>query len=237
MIIFSFSDALKSVPNFAYTYVILLLGFLIAAFVQRFLLNRSETETDIEFVRSVAKQALLLGADNYSTMLENVEDAASYSGVSPKDAGQILDEEKTSLITEQDAWPKLTEVDRLNAAFLQLEALGYHTGGGMVDDAGFEVSKAKDKFSHLSREHHSGYIFYDRDSAEETIANAAPIYFWYGTARRKTNASDELRVVTDLNKALRDQGLNPDWDGTLKTQLSLHINWQVRWDETRAKKT
>lgn len=230
---------LQNIPSIVYTAIALLLSYVVASFFQdKFLLpskSKNVEKPDPEFVRECAREVVRVGQSDYAEMLESVEDAASYCGLSSCEAAQILDEEISALVLEQETWTEVTEVDRLNAAISELEALGYHTGGGLVDDPGFEVSKARkaDKVAKKKNGKIPGYIFYHRDGVEETVTYGHPIYFWCGIPRRKTSQVDKLRVVSDLNAALKANGLRPEWDGTSHSQLSLQINWQVRWDERR----
>jgi len=239
-----FISFLSSVPSFAYTLIIFVFTWFIASWISdiyaEYRSTRGEAKVNFEYVGEVAKQVVRVGQENYSEMIESVEDAALYSGVSSNDAAKILDQEIRALKVEQVSWRKPTEVNRLNAAFLELETLGYHTGGGLVDDPAYEVSKARkvDKAAKKRGDDRlPGYVFYSIDGVEEALVNNHPIYFWYGTTRRKTNVEENLRVVSDLNSALLAQGLKPHWDGTLRMQLSLPIKWQVRWDEARGKTT
>lgn len=232
---------LKTIPSPFLTVFCFLILYLVATVVVKIFSRSSSsgtsTEADPEFVRDVAKQVVRAGRYDHLDMLESVEDAASYCGLTSSEAAAILDDEINVLISEQETWPKITDVNRLNAAFSELVTLGYHTGGGLVDDVGFEISKARkaDKLAMKNGDEMPGYIFYRIEDVEESLSSGHPIYFWYGIPRRKTSQADELRVVTDLNAALKAQGLEPDWDGTLKSQLNLKINWQVRWDASRAK--
>ncbi|MEP3894928.1 MAG: hypothetical protein ABJN52_13125 [Litorimonas sp.] len=238
MLFFSMPTFLQNVPIIFYTAIGLILLYWVAFFVQdRFFLSTSSEAPDPEFVRDSARVVVRLGKDNYREMLDNVADAASYCGLTFSEAEQILDEEIESLISDQEDWPKVTEVDSLNTVFSNLEILGYFTGGGMVDDPGHEVSKARrlEKLAKRKGQKTLGYIFYPRDYLEEVVLNGGSVDFWYGLTRRKTSQEEELRVMNDLNAALKEQGLTPEWDGTLKSHLTLPINWQVRWDENRAK--
>lgn len=243
MLFFSVPSFLQGVPSIVYTLIILLFLYLVASFIQdRFFLSSKSgnlEKPDPEFVRDCAREVVRLGKDNYLEMLDSVADAASYCGLTSSQAEQILDEEIETLIFDQKDWPKVTEVDSLDAAFSKLETLGYFTGGGMVDDPGYEVSKARrvEKLAKRKGEKTPGYIFYPRDYLEEVVLNGGSVEFWYGIPRRKASQEEELRVVSDLNATLKAQGLKPEWDGTLKSQLSLPICWQVRWDKARAKET
>lgn len=231
----------QNIPTSFLTAVFLIILYLVVNLVRNVFFSSStpggSNEADPEFVRDCALQVVRAGRDTYPDMLESVEDAASYCGLSSTEAEKILDEEISVLIAEQETWPQITEVDRLNAAFSDLEALGYHTGGGLVDDAVYEVSKARkaDKQAKKIGGELPGYVFYRIEGVEEALSGGHPIYFWYGIPRRKTAHSNKLRVVSDLNAALQAQGLKPEWGGTLKSQLNLPIKWQVRWDESRAK--
>ncbi len=241
MLLFSSWSFLSAVPDFLYTPILLVLAWFIAAGVSdlyaKIRSERGETKPDFEYVGERAKQVVRVGQSIYSEMLDSVVDAALDSGVSKDEAAKILDQEIKTLKLEQKTWKKLTEVERLNAAFSELEMMGYHTGGGMVEDAAYEVSKANkaEKLAKKRSDKLLGYMFYRIEDVEEAFINDQPIYFWYGVSRSKSNEEEELRVVRDLNLALLSQGLKPVWDGTLKSQLNLPINWQVRWDETRDK--
>ena len=197
-------------PSVVFTAIGLIILYWVAAFVQdRFFLSTSSEAPDPNFVRDCAREVVRLGKDNYLEMLDSVADAASYCGLTSSEAEQILDEEIEILISDQETWPKVTEVDRLDAAFSRLEGLGYFTGGGMVDDPGYEVSKARkiEKLAKRKGEKTPGYIFYPRDYLEEVVLNGGSVDFWYGIPRRKTFQEEELRVVSDLNAALKAQSL------------------------------
>ena len=225
-----------------FTAIGLIFLFLIAAFVHGKFFSKPDTmspsNSDRKYVRDRAKQVVRLGQDNYSKMFDSVEDAALDSGLSSPFAEMVLNEEIDSLIAEQKGWSEITDVDRLNNAFSKLGKLGYHVGKGLIDDPGHEISLAKkaDKLSKKQGKQCPGYIFYYFENVEDLIVNGGSIDFWYGIPRRKTSQEEELRVVSDLNAALKAQGLTPEWEGTPKSHLTLPINWQVRWEESRAKR-
>lgn len=241
MIFFSMSEGLKDIPSFFFTIFSLAIVFFLAALFAnlrgRFSYNNKQGPTPQKtksYVEERAHQVVRLGRDDYKTMLESVKDAALDIGEEVTPAKSILDDEISSLKSEQLNWPDVTDNDRLNAAFLELSKIGYYTGGGMVDDVGTAISEARNATKEANKQNNTspGYVFYTDESAEDAILGH-PVEFWYGRTERKVPNSEYLKIAQDLNSALQRQGFETNWDGSESSQVSITIDWKVRWDEAR----
>ncbi|WP_427451201.1 DUF6891 domain-containing protein [Litorimonas sp. WD9-15] len=241
MIFLTTPEWVKSIPSFIFTALFLVLAFFLSALFQNFkyrfsLKNKSAqiSDEEVSYVKERARQVVRLGKDTYEIMWDSIEDAALDSGVNRVLAKSILDTEISNLKSEQVNWPPVTDNDHLEAAFTELKKMGYHTGTGIVEDPSYEISLARKaaKSTKLHGLSILGYVFFTCENAEDAMSGS-PIEFWYGSVRKRSSAAENIKIANDLNFVLQEQGLRTNWDGSEKSQITLNIDWKVRWDEVR----
>jgi hypothetical protein len=128
---------------------------------------------------------------------------------------------------EESSWPTLTECDRLNAAFADLEAQGvlarqqfmccYNCGHRCL---GEEAERQRKEGVNVR-----GYVFYDAQSADDAKEGQGVWLHYYcawGAGSSTRSIGREIVAV------LRSHGLHPIWSGSASKSIEVPIQWQRR---------
>lgn len=128
----------------------------------------------------------------------------------------------------EKTWPKVTDCDHLDRAFETLERQGIialHMAGftqtdGLeeVEDAYREAGGKKSKYA--------GHCFYTEQDQEHAL-DGSGLYIGFG--HLSGDDAKGVEVGHMLRAALEREGLNVEWDGTIKTRLYVKgFRWQRR---------
>lgn len=142
-----------------------------------------------------------------------------------REAPRILREELAEHARAAAGWPAVTDCDRLDAAFVALEAEGViarqnftccMTCGSteiwdeirMAEEAGLPAR---------------GYTFYHVQDTESAVEGHG-VYLAYGACEKGQAAAIARRVVSQLEA----HGLAPEWDGSVAQRIGLPLDWKRR---------
>ncbi len=140
-----------------------------------------------------------------------------------------IDNEFAKWNAEKAAWPKITDCDRLDTAFLAISKRGIIAlqNAGNTQSIGYEeflhvYSAAKDRASI------AGYCFYHHQDLERAVRGKG-LYLAFGPA----NASDEDARGAEIGRIIREEleraGLKVEWDGTFASRMRITpLTWQKR---------
>jgi hypothetical protein len=142
---------------------------------------------------------------------------------------QVYDEVVTADAEAQHGWPSTTDCDRLDAAFVALDARGIMArhkwwccqtcGHGAMPEEYQRVTMARQ----LPRVR--GYAFY-HDQDVEAAADGGGLYVAYGAVEDGEAAA--TKIAAEIVAVLREHGLSPSWDGSVRTRIELPMKWQRR---------
>lgn len=130
-------------------------------------------------------------------------------------------------LAEQQAWPEVTDCDRLDAALDELTAAGIvcrqdftccsncgesEIGGEMADarDAGLEVR---------------GYAFYHQQDTDRGVEGGG-VYLKYGAVTEGDAAL--LAVGHEIADCVRRHGLAVEWGGSAADAILVRLDWKRR---------
>lgn len=187
-----------------------------------------------ETVRTM-RDALREGFDDDATILadaiervcdaENLKEpaAAELRDAAPALFREVIAEHER----EQATWPAVTDCDRLDAAFDDLNEHGvlarHHwlccqTCGhaAMPEEYDRVVGKGRPA---------RGYAFYHLQDTERAVEGDG-LYLAYGAFSNEDGA--EASVGRDIVDALRRHGLDPSWDGNVTSRILLPLEWHRR---------
>jgi hypothetical protein len=130
-------------------------------------------------------------------------------------------------LTGEKLWPELTDCDRLDRAFAELESRGVicrqdfsccgTCGSGEIRD---EMEKVRSSGS-LVR----GYAFYHMQDTEHAVEGHG-IYLAYGATEDGSLAA--VRIGHEICDALRAEKLTVEWDGDLGRRIFVKLDWKRR---------
>jgi hypothetical protein len=137
----------------------------------------------------------------------------------------LLRVEADALLREQARWPEVTDCDRLDRAFRALEKRGIvarqhfsccQTCGSR------EIWGEMEDVEHLGLPVR-GYTFYHVQDTGEAVAGHG-LYLCYGSVEEDEDATVGDEVVA----ALREHGLQVEWDGTSEKRIRVLLDWKRR---------
>ncbi|MGI2031369.1 DUF6891 domain-containing protein [Rhizobium panacihumi] len=158
----------------------------------------------------------------------DIEETISEEYLDPADLSeadrQWIREETVGLFEEkrdeEKTWPKETDVDRLEAAFAQLEKvdiIALHNAGVTQSDGRSDVSEefhARGDAGQSSR----GWVFYHSQDVDGALAGG-DLYLAFGAFR---NADSMAPVVArEIMAVLGQHGLKATWDGDVGQRIRI----------------
>lgn len=127
---------------------------------------------------------------------------------------------------KQATWPAVTDVDRLDRAFEDLQSAGIvcrqnftcctNCGSSEIWD---EIEQVRDEGVPVR-----GYAFFHMQDTDRA-AEGGGLYLAYGAAAQ---GADAVAIGHEIVASLRKHGLAPEWDGTVATRISVPMDWKKR---------
>ncbi|PQO46639.1 DUF6891 domain-containing protein [Blastopirellula marina] len=131
--------------------------------------------------------------------------------------------------TSQQDWPDVTDCDRLDLAFANLNKLGVialHNAGMTQSDGYDDFRDAYDR--HPLPEQVLGYCFYHGQDLERVV-RGGPLYFGFGPLDPQQEETAGTRVGQLIVEQLTAAGLTPAWEGSFKNRISIpEFDWKRR---------
>jgi hypothetical protein len=147
---------------------------------------------------------------------------------------QLTDELIQAQRQAQESWPEVTDCDRLDRAFAELEEAGIlarqnFSCCGMcgIGDAYREIEAAQ-----ASGRTIVGYTFYHEQDTESAV-NGFDLCLNYGSVLQ--GESPALDIAQMIVKTLTRNGLKVDWNGTWQKRIAIKLDWKRRWFDSNRK--
>lgn len=141
---------------------------------------------------------------------------------------RLADEELEVHAREQAMWDGLTDCDRLDRAFENLEE------SGVVARQNFSCCTncgSTEIWDEAEGGNFDGYVFYHQQDTDGAI-EGRELYLSYGSLQREENeekwAATTLAIANRIVDALQTAGLQPSWNGTIQQKIFLPIDWKKR---------
>jgi hypothetical protein len=189
-----------------------------------------ELKEIIADMREYIRRHVAAGFDSPSLIPEaTVEvfcDDADDEGLLPI-AERLTREAVTSHLREQASWPDVTDCDRLDDAFTELNRGGIVCrqnftccGNCGVTEIGDEIRIERARGLAVR-----GYAFYHMQDTE-SAAEGYGLYLNYGSVEGGKAAA--LQVGRSIVEALERHGLAADWNGRVDTRIHVRLDWKRR---------
>lgn len=148
---------------------------------------------------------------------------------------RLLADEIARRADEMRNWPQITDCDRLDAAFEELNRRGIMARHNWTCCNTCGQAEMPDEFMRLDGQFEGvpivGYTFYDFQDVDAAV-DGGDIYLNYGSTER---AEDEaaytkqcIRIAEIISEMLRQHGLTVMWDGTYARKIGVTVKWQRR---------
>ena len=135
-----------------------------------------------------------------------------------------------SLLEDQAKWDVLTDYDRLELAFDQLEDAGIvarqnFTCCGTCGAA--EIQAEIEDFEFEGRTAR-GYVFFHQQDTERAVEGSG-LYFSYGSVEDGSEAA-HLAIGQQVHDTMAAVGLKPHWNGKIDQRVGVMLEWKRRWE-------
>jgi hypothetical protein len=128
----------------------------------------------------------------------------------------------------EKTWPRVTDCDHLDRAFEALErqaVIALHMAGFTQTDGLEEVEDAY-REAGGKKSNYAGHCFYTEQDQEGAL-DGSGMYIGFG--HLSGNDAKGIEVGNLVRSALEREGLNVEWDGTIRTRWYLKgLRWQRR---------
>jgi hypothetical protein len=173
-------------------------------------------------------------AAGYTAPAEIVEEAVElFTDVAFDVAGlraaaqAVTDQAVAAHTAEQSEWPALTDCDRLDAAFAELDRAGIVArqhfsccGTCGSHDIHGEVERAR-KAGTATR----GFTFFHVQDTEHAV-NGESLYLSYGSVSK--DKGESVAIGHEVFDVLSRHGFSPVWNGKIAHRIGLPLRWQRR---------
>jgi hypothetical protein len=147
----------------------------------------------------------------------------------PTGVSAAIDSELAKWEEEKKSWPKVTDCDRLDAAFTIINKRGVIA----MHNAGYTQSDGYDDFReayalHPNKSSILGYCYYHGQDVERAVRGSG-LYFAFGPVDPNEEEAMGPQVGKIIREELERTGLKVDWDGTFAKRMSVpNFVWQRR---------
>ncbi len=176
------------------------------------------------------------------------QDVLDYASDSMTDFDLELDDDTLKQITSEElaaarkahraemaTWPKVTDCDRLDAAFTELNAMGIMARHNWTCCGTCGAAEMPAEFDRLKGEIAGkpiiGYIFYHQQDSGNASDNAGVNFGFGSTQGADTEAEYEansLAIARTASDVLAKHGLKTSWDGTYHRRPFINLDWKRR---------
>lgn len=171
------------------------------------------------------------GFYNQEETLEKIQDLFYDETLDENWLKEAIAKTYNARLEEQKEWPELTDVDKLDLAFEELDQqdiITLHMAGYTMSDG---ESDAGERYHELKEEGRQmkGYCFYHGQDVEGAIEGVG---LYLAFADDISDPAQVIAVGEQIVAAMTKQGFTVIWDGTGQTRILLSpFNWQNRLDE------
>lgn len=184
------------------------------------------------------RRGLAAGFDSHESLIEYAADMLSesheggdFKGVATAALARVLEERKQ----EMRSWPAVTDCDRLDAAFEELNAMGIMArhnwtccGTCAAAEMPLEMDRLHGQWEGVPI---VGNVYYH---AQDSEGAADGEHLWLGYGSMKECDSDEeyqansVKIAEMAVQVLESHGLKVSWDGHISKRLCVELKWQRR---------
>jgi hypothetical protein len=128
---------------------------------------------------------------------------------------------------DQESWPETTDCDRLSAAFSALAGAGIVARQHFSCCSNCGATEIHDEMDQAAKDGTQvrGYTFFHMQDTEHAV-EGEPLFLSYGAADSDKEAA--VAIGHEVVAALREQGLDPAWNGRHANRIGLPLVWQRR---------
>lgn len=129
----------------------------------------------------------------------------------------------------QATWPLVTDCDRLDAAFAELETAGILARHKYSCCGSCGAAEIRAEMEELIAQGVAvrGYTFYD-DQDTESAVDGGGICLSYGSAGENAEDDQAIAIGHEVAATLTRHGLTVAWNGAIERRIDVSLDWQRR---------
>ncbi|MEZ0228316.1 MAG: hypothetical protein ACAI25_06800 [Planctomycetota bacterium] len=176
-------------------------------------------------VRELIAREVSAGFSTDEEIREQIVDMVSEEG-DPDDElldriDGLIEKAVTGRAGEQEAWTGLTDCDRLDAAFAELQASGIVCRQNWTCCQSCGLAEIGGELGRASR----GYVFFHQQDTEGAVETGS-LFLAYGAC--SDVEAEQLALAHEIARNLRENGLEVEWDGDLGRRIIVKMEWKKR---------
>jgi hypothetical protein len=181
-------------------------------------------------MRSMIETAVSAGFENPDRIVDSAvslySDTIDEAALIPT-ARKLVDEALANHRKAQATWPAVTDCDRLDHAFADLESQGIVARQNFSDcgTCGVAEIQAEMEAARKGGRKVRGYAFYHMQDTESAV-DGSGLYLNYGSVDDGEPA--QLGIGREIVQALKQQGLETKWNGKLEQRIGAKLDWKRR---------
>lgn len=192
--------------------------------------DTSLTAQDISDLRDFIRVQVAAGYAPLAVIVDEAVDAFSDSlpaAAVREAATSLADAALAEHLAEQATWPEATDCDRLDAAFAALEAAGIVARQHFTCCGACGATQILDEMDRVAKDGRPvrGYTFFHIQDTEHAV-DGDGLFLSYGAPDGNREAA--VAIGHEVVAALREQGLEPEWNGRHSHRIGLPIVWRRR---------
>lgn len=134
---------------------------------------------------------------------------------------ELLEKAVVTRAGEQESWSGLTDCDRLDAAFAELESSGIVCRQNWTCCQTCGLAEIGGEMKRTTR----GYAFYHQQDTERVVEDGVLLLAYGACSDLKT---EQVEVANEIARTIRENGLEVDWDGSLEKRIVVKVDWKKR---------
>jgi hypothetical protein len=158
-----------------------------------------------------------------------LEEMYSPGDLNESDVIECVDEKIRILEVEKATWPSVTDCDRLNMVFNELNNMSIIAlqNAGFTQSDGYEDSMSTYKMRDDKAEI-IGYCFYHGQDLDRVVSTG-DLYIAFGPINPELEETDGSRIGKIVTDKLLEHGFMVEWNGSFNKRICVHnIIWQRR---------
>jgi hypothetical protein len=169
-------------------------------------------------------------ADMAGVLRDHADELAEQDGeqlASDDDILRILTKARADLAKVQEAWPEVTDYDRLQDAFRRMNAKGIITRESYTccSTCGHHEIQGEMAAAAEQGREVRGYAFFHQQDTDR-VMEGGQLYLAHGS--RLGTDDEDSAVAHQIVEALTAAGFQPEWDGSTNTRIGVQMMWLRR---------
>ena len=187
-----------------------------------------------EYMRQRLVEGFLSSDEVLQQVIEDVTHEHPGEDLAPA-ASALLPQLLAERATEQRSWPAVTDCDRLDAAFEELNSMGIMARHDWTCCSNCAAAEMPFEFKRLRGRWQGvpiiGYVCYHHQETEAAACGGG-LFLGFGSTERATSEADfharSVEVAQAVCDVLGKHGLPVSWNKTVQEKIGVQLNWQRR---------